>query len=126
SRKFSTPLGEVPFSSLSLGYRTMAAWLTDFIKRMHESYPDLDEPDDGPAIVIIDEFDLHMHPRWQRKAMAALGAEFPRTQFIVSAHSPIVVQATGGEAKLIILKRKTREDGLEEVEVIDGPENAAG
>lgn len=63
-----TAYGEVPFSSLSLGYRTMAAWLTDFIKRMHESYPDLDEPDDGPAIVIIDEFDLHMHPRWQRKA----------------------------------------------------------
>jgi len=121
-----TPFGEVPFGALSVGYRTMAAWLTDFVKRMHENFPDLDEPDDGPAVVLIDEFDLHMHPQWQREAMAAIGKEFPNTQFIVTAHSPIVVQATEGNAKLIVLRRKKRADGLEEVEVIDNPEFAAG
>ncbi len=122
----TTPFGEVPFSSLSVGYRTMAAWLTDFVKRMHESFPELEEPDDGPAVVLIDEFDLHMHPQWQREAMAAIGKEFPNTQFIVTAHSPIVVQATEGNAKLIVLRRKKRDDGLEEVEVINNPEFAAG
>lgn len=121
-----TPFGEVPFSALSVGYRTMAAWLTDFVKRMHEAFPELDEPDDGPAVVLIDEFDLHMHPQWQREAMAAISKEFPNTQFIVTAHSPIVVQATEGNAKLIVLRRKKRDDGLEEVEVIDNPEFAAG
>lgn len=122
----TTPFGEVPFSALSVGYRTMAAWLTDFVKRMHEAFPELDEPDDGPAVVLIDEFDLHMHPQWQREAMAAISKEFPNTQFIVTAHSPIVVQATEGNAKLIVLRRKKRDDGLEEVEVIDNPEFAAG
>lgn len=122
----TTPFGEVPFSSLSVGYRTMAAWLTDFVKRMHESFPDLEEPDNGPAVVLIDEFDLHMHPQWQREAMAAISKEFPNTQFIVTAHSPIVVQATEGNAKLIVLRRKKRPDGLEEVEVVDNPEFAAG
>ena len=122
----TTPFGEVPFSSLSVGYRTMAAWLTDFVKRMHEAFPELDEPDDGPAVVLIDEFDLHMHPQWQREAMAAISKEFPNTQFIVTAHSPIVVQATEGNAKLIVLRRKKRDDGLEEVEVVDNPEFAAG
>ncbi len=121
-----TPYGEVPFSSLSVGYRTMAAWLTDFIKRMHEAFPDEEEPDNGPAVVLIDEFDLHMHPQWQREAMAAISKEFPNTQFIVTAHSPIVVQATEGNAKLIVLRRKKRKDGLEEVEVVDNPEFAAG
>ncbi len=122
----TTPFGEVPFSSLSVGYRTMAAWLTDFVKRMHEAFPELEEPDDGPAVVLIDEFDLHMHPQWQREAMAAISKEFPNTQFIVTAHSPIVVQATEGNAKLIVLRRKKRDDGLEEVEVVDNPEFAAG
>lgn len=121
-----TPFGEIPFGSLSVGYRTMAAWLTDFVKRMHETFPDLKEPDDGPAVVLIDEFDLHMHPQWQREAMAAISKEFPNTQFIVTAHSPIVVQATEGNAKLIVLRRKKRDDGLEEVEVVDNPEFAAG
>lgn len=121
-----TPYGDVPFGSLSLGYRTMAAWLTDFVKRMHEAFPELEEPDDGPAVVLIDEFDLHMHPQWQREAMAAISREFPNTQFIVTAHSPIVVQATEGNAKLIVLRRKKRADGLEEVEVVDNPEFAAG
>ena len=121
-----TPFGEVPFSALSVGYRTMAAWLTDFIKRMHEAFPEMEEPDNGPAVVLIDEFDLHMHPKWQREAMAALSAEFPNTQFIVTAHSPLVVQATEGDARIIVLRRKQREDGTEEVEVINDPHYAAG
>lgn len=123
---FQTVYGEVPFGSLSLGYRTMAAWLTDFVKRMHEAFPDLDEPDNGPAIVLIDEFDLHLHPRWQRSVMESLSKEFPNTQFIVTAHSPLIVQATEGHAKLIVLKRKVREDNTEEVEVINDPHYAAG
>jgi predicted ATP-binding protein involved in virulence len=122
----TTSYGEIPFSGLSLGYQTMSAWLIDFVKRMHEAFPDLDEPDDGPAVVLIDEFDLHMHPRWQREAMAALSKEFPNTQFIVTAHSPIVVQATEGHAKLIVLRRKQREDGTEEVIAGDDPKFAAG
>jgi predicted ATP-binding protein involved in virulence len=121
-----TNYGEVPFSALSLGYQTMSAWLIDFVKRMHEAFPDLEEPDNGPAIVLIDEFDLHMHPHWQREAMAALTKEFPNTQFIVTAHSPIVVQATEGHAKLIVLRRKQREDGSEEVIADDDPKFAAG
>ena len=114
----------VPFSSLSVGYRTMAAWVTDFVKRMHDAFPDLPEPDNGPAIVLIDEFDLHMHPRWQREAMQALSKEFPNTQFIVTAHSPIVVQAAEGFAKIIVLRRQAYGDGTEEIVIDDGPRHA--
>ena len=115
----------VPFGSLSVGYRTMAAWLTDFVKRMHAAFPDLAEPDNGPAIVLIDEFDLHMHPRWQRDAMRALSMEFPNTQFIVTAHSPIVVQAADGLAKIVVLRRQAHGDGTEEIVVDDHPRYAA-
>ena len=120
-------LRPLPFGFLSVGYRTMAAWLTDFVKRMHEAFFGMGEADDGPAVVLIDEFDLHMHPKWQRTAMAALSKEFPNTQFIVTAHSPLAVQAADNEhAKIIVLKRRLRDDGLEEAYVADHPEEAAG
>jgi hypothetical protein len=115
----------VPFGSLSVGYRTMAAWLTDFVKRMHEQFPSLEEPDNGPAVLLIDEFDLHMHPRWQRQAMETLSKEFPNTQFIVTAHSPIVVQAAEGFAKILVLRRRAYGDGTEEIVVDDRPRHAA-
>jgi energy-coupling factor transporter ATP-binding protein EcfA2 len=116
----------VPFNALSVGYRTMAAWLTDFIKRMHDAFPTMLEPDNGPAVVLIDEFDLHLHPKWQREAMAAISKEFPNTQFIVTVHSPLVVQATEGNARIIVLRRKTLADGTEEIEAINEPHYSAG
>lgn len=121
-----TPYGKVPFSSLSLGYRTTAAWLTDFLKRMHESFAELDKPAHGPAVVIIDEFDLHLHPAWQREVMKALSSEFPNTQFIVTAHSPLVVQAAGDQANVVVLRRVQREDGTDEVLIDDNTQFTTG
>src|SRR6185436_3744957 len=64
---------------------------------------------------------------WQRKAMAALSREFPNTQFIVTAHSPLIVQAANKErAKILVLQRRKRDDGLEEVVVVDHPSETAG
>ncbi len=102
---FKTPYGSVPFGALSLGYKTMAAWLIDFVHRMHIRYSHLDLPETGPAVVLIDEFDLHMHPRWQARVMDFLGKQFPNTQFIVTTHSPLIVQAAGARANLALLKR---------------------
>ena len=59
--------------------------------------------------------------------MAALSAEFPNTQFIVTAHSPMVVQAASQQrAKIVVLKRQKRDDGREEVVIVDHPTEAAG
>jgi AAA domain, putative AbiEii toxin, Type IV TA system len=41
-----------------------------------------------PAIVLVDEIDLHLHPKWQRQLIGFLTERFPNTQFIVTAHSP--------------------------------------
>jgi putative AbiEii toxin of type IV toxin-antitoxin system len=51
------------------------------------------DPLDGRAMVGIDEIDLHLHPRWQRTVLPQLTKLFPNTQFVVTTHSPIVVQA---------------------------------
>jgi energy-coupling factor transporter ATP-binding protein EcfA2 len=122
---FETPFATVPFSSLSLGYRSMAAWLTDFLKRMLGAYPNLAEPENGAAIVLVDEFDLHMHPAWQRNVMTALSAQFPNVQFIVTAHSPLIVQHCSDETKIAVL-RKIEKNGSFSVTIDSDPKFAAG
>ena len=90
---FETSYGKVRSSQLSSGYRSMAAWVADLVGRMFDAYPESEDPLSEPAIVLVDEFDLHLHPRWQRESIGFLTSRFPAIQFIVTAHSPLVVQS---------------------------------
>jgi predicted ATP-binding protein involved in virulence len=58
---------------------------------------------------LIDEIDLHLHPKWQRTIMSYLSERFVNTQFIVTAHSPLIVQAAEN-ANIVVLKRES--DGV--------------
>lgn len=102
---FKTPYGWVRLSGLSLGYRAMISWMVDLANRMFERYPKSANPLAEPAIVLIDEIDLHLHPKWQRTIMNFLSERFINTQFIVTAHSPLVVQAAAN-ANIVLLKRE--------------------
>ena len=88
-----TPYGEVPFEALSLGYQTMTAWTVDLAWRLTQHYPDANDVLQMPAIVLIDELDLHLHPCWQREIRDIISDAFPRIQFIATAHSPLLAQS---------------------------------
>ena len=88
-----TAYGWVRLNDLSLGYKTTIAWLIDFATKMIYYHEKSDTPFDQPAILILDEIDLHMHPAWQREIIENLTKIFSQTQFIVSAHSPLIAQA---------------------------------
>ena len=103
--EFKTPYGWVPLKGLSLGYRTLITWMVDLAARLFERYPDSNNPLAEPAIVLIDEIDLHLHPRWQRTLMQFLTEKFPNTQFIATAHSPLVVQSAV-DANIVLLRRE--------------------
>jgi len=102
--EFKTPYGWVSLNGLSLGYRAMITWMVDLANRMFERYPKSPNPLAEPAIVLVDEIDLHLHPKWQRTIMRYLSERFVNTQFIVTAHSPLVVQAATN-ANLVLLRR---------------------
>lgn len=104
--KFKTPYGLVPLAGLSLGYQTTLAWALDLASRLYEYYPGSANPLAKPAIVLIDEIDLHLHPLWQRKILEYLTQHFPQTQFIATAHSPLIVQAAT-DANLVVLQEQT-------------------
>nr|WP_242016977.1 AAA family ATPase [Trichocoleus sp. FACHB-46] len=79
--------------------------MVDLAVRLFRRYPDSEDPLAEPAIVLVDEIDLHLHPKWQRNIMNFLTERFPNTQFIVTAHSPLVVQAAK-DANIVLLRRE--------------------
>lgn len=108
--------GLVPMSALSLGYRTTLAWATDLAWRLLKRYPGSPNPLAEPAVVLIDEIDLHLHPRWQLQIVDNLSALFPRTQFVATAHSPLMVQVAETANLVLLRKRET------DVEIVNDPE----
>ena len=99
-----TPYGKVPLDQVSLGYRTVFAWTVDIAWRLLDRYSESATPLHKPAIVLVDEIDLHLHPRWQRKIRETLAEHFPRVQFIATAHSPLMAQSSL-DANVAVVRR---------------------
>ena len=87
--------GLMPFDDLSDGYRNMVGIIADIAHRASRLNPHLgvDAAIKTQGIVLIDEIDLHLHPKWQRRVVADLKNAFPLLQFIVSSHSPFILQS---------------------------------
>lgn len=103
--EIKTDYGWVKLRELGYGYQVTLAWVVDLAKKLFERYPDSDNPLHEPAIVLIDEIDLHLHPEWQRKIIKFLSDQFPRTQFIATTHSPLIVQSAEN-INLVILEKQ--------------------
>jgi len=95
-------------TQLSDGYQAILVIVLDLMLRYAYLFFDGD-PLAGRALVGIDEIDLHLHPRWQRTVLRQLTELFPNTQFILTTHSPIVVQAAIDQRFSVL--RLTEEDG---------------
>jgi predicted ATP-binding protein involved in virulence len=78
-------------SQLSSGFRAMLALVMDLARRMADLNPHLDDPLESPGVVLIDEVDLHLHPRWQQLVVKGLLSAFPNVQFVMTTHSPQVL-----------------------------------
>ncbi|MGV3588505.1 MAG: AAA family ATPase [Adhaeribacter sp.] len=100
-----TDYGWTKISDLGYGYQTSIAWLVDLAKKMFDRYPKSENPLAEPAIVLVDELDLHLHPQWQREIIQFLDKQFPNTQFIVTTHSPIIIQSAEN-INLVLLVRE--------------------
>jgi len=93
---------ELPMRDLSDGCRSIYAFILDLIhsffevyraeslfKQSEEGYIFIDKP----GVVLIDEIEAHLHPSWQQILPDWLKTRFPKVQFIVTTHSPIIAQA---------------------------------
>ena len=83
-----TRRGQYPLSSLGDGYRSTITWVLDLLSWWYlRGSGDLT---DIEGIVLIDEIEQHLHPRWQRNIMQLLTESFPNVQFLATTHSPLV------------------------------------
>lgn len=81
------------FSQLPDGVRNLLGWIVDFARRMETADWTEESILDRPGVLLIDEVDAHLHPKWQRTVLPALRAAFPSTQIIVTTHSPFVISS---------------------------------
>ena len=92
-------------NQLSDGEKCLMAMVGDLARRMAIANPIRDNPLDGEGIILIDEIDLHLHPKWQRMIVPKLLKLFPNCQFIVSTHSPHVLTHVRSKS-LYLLKQE--------------------
>jgi hypothetical protein len=101
----------VPLERLSDGYQGTLAWIGDLIRRLFDAYPDGTDPLRGRGVVLLDEIDLHLHPRWQRSVVEDVRKLFPNLQFIATTHSPFVAQDMRPDDRIVVLERSGRDGG---------------
>lgn len=80
---------KVPLEHISAGHKSIIAMIGDMMIRLFDSQPEVDDPIDLQGVVLIDEIEAHLHPRWQREFPKLLSKIFPKVQFIITTHSPI-------------------------------------
>ena len=87
---------------LSQGERDLLALVGDLTRRIVIANPALKNPLLGEGIVLIDEVELHLHPKWQRQMMQLLCTTFPNVQFIVSTHSPQILSEAEKDSIILL------------------------
>ena len=89
---------------LSDGYKNTLSMIADIAYRMAVLNPWLLEKvlKETLGIVLIDEIDLHLHTKWQQRIITDLRSIFPKVQFIVSTHAPIVISSVKKDNLLIL------------------------
>lgn len=94
----------IPVSMLSDGYKCTISLIADIAYRMAVLNPQLydDVLTETDGIVIIDEIDLHLHPKWQKRILRDLMSIFPKVQFIVSTHAPEVINSVKRESIIVL------------------------
>ncbi|MGB0930832.1 MAG: AAA family ATPase [Chitinophagales bacterium] len=93
---------KLEFPQLSAGEKMLIGLVLDMAYKMSIANPKMDNPLLTDGIVLIDEIELHLHPKWQMTVLDALSTVFPNIQFIVSTHSPLVINHVLNE-QLIVL-----------------------
>ena len=102
---------EVSFEQLSAGYKGVITIICDLIVRLSEKQQ-VETIADFQGVVLIDEVELHLHPKWQYSFMNKLRETFPLIQFMVTTHSPTVLLGAGMEA---VYYQIYKEEGIVEI-----------
>ncbi len=89
----NTPQGEIYYEYLSAGFKSILSILFSIIKEIEFRFKEHQmTAEEFDGVILIDEVEVHLHPEWQEKILMVLRKTFPQAQFIVTTHSPHVIQ----------------------------------
>ncbi|MDJ1465963.1 AAA family ATPase [Nitratireductor sp. GZWM139] len=91
----------IPIERLSEGYRSVFALVADVARELLRDFRSLE---DAEAVVLIDEIDTHLHPRWKMRVMSSLRLALPGVQFIVTTHDPLCLRGMD-DGEVVVLQR---------------------
>lgn len=97
-----TDSGRVPLSEMSVGYKSVIALATDIIRELMHYYDNIEF---AHAVVVIDEVETHLHPRWKLRIVQLLREAFPKVQFIITTHDPLCVRGMY-PGEIFVLQRR--------------------
>lgn len=111
---------EKTYKQLSAGYRNIIGFVGDMLVRFYENSKNDEDPDPAEltGIVLIDEIELHLHPKWQRELVKRLHEVFPKVQFVVSTHSPIPLLGAPANSQIFHVTR-TNAAGIQMEDISD-------
>jgi predicted ATP-binding protein involved in virulence len=93
---------ELNVMQLSDGEKCLLALVGDLARRLSLLNTEKSNPLTGEGIILIDEIDLHLHPKWQRTIVSSLENTFPNCQFVITTHSPQVVGELVSESVMLL------------------------
>ena len=101
---------DLEIDQLSGGYKAVLSVIADIAKRLSIANPESLNPLEEEAVILIDELDLHLHPKWQKEIVDDLKRTFPKCQFIISTHSPFIIQSLEADELFDIKSMKFAEE----------------
>ena len=91
-----------PIDALSEGYRSVFVMTVDIIRELLNYWDEI--LNGAQAVVLIDELETHLHPRWKMQVMTSLRKVLPRVQFIVTTHDPLCLRGMD-DGEVVVLQR---------------------
>ena len=125
-------IGTLSLKQLSDGEQRLFSLFVDIARQLSINRPS-HAFGEGEAIILIDEIDVHLHPKWQRRIVPALEDLFSNCQFIATTHSPFVIQAAGRQRITFIEPhssagflggRNSLEDIAEDIQGVSQPQRS--
>lgn len=103
-KKLEGSLEMLEVSQLSDGEKVLFVLGADIARRLACANPGTADPLSSPGLILIDEVELHLHPRWQRRVVESLRTAFPNCQFILATHSPQVASAAPPSSVVVLAR----------------------
>lgn len=109
---------DTPLERLSDGYRSLIAMVLDIMRDMLEAWGDLEN---ARGLVLIDEIETHLHPRWKLRVVSALRKAMPNVQFVATTHDPLCLRGMRADEVQVFVR-----DEAQRIEILRGLPDVRG